>query len=437
MPTACRYHRGLPSQLTREHASKRVSRLHRARLRAPGIIALLAALIAAPAGAHKKASEGPAVLAPGYAALEYAAPVAGTYALPALGPAANGRYLDSQAAAGELYDLFRDRVTVISFIYTQCDDVNGCPLATFVMGQMARRLQADPQIRKRLRLVSFSFDIDNDTPAALERYAQSFRPKGANWDFVTAPDSASLTRTLAAYQQSVQQSEGHAFAHILRVFLVDSDLRIRNIYSTAFLHADTLAADIKTVLLEQGDIESAGRHAAFSSATEHSSTAAADPNLGLPPPEAMNGPVPTAAQAALGEQLFFDRRLSFNRTISCAMCHIPPQGYAVNTLATAMPSARRSGSKRFSARQASSGRNRRRSSYCRSSSLKLSARRSNECQSPRASSIRSPAPGELPSRNTRSAPSPNNSAASPFNPTTGPPIAMKSRPRKTGSRIAR
>lgn len=336
MPTACRYHRVLPSQPTREHASKRVSRLHRARLRAPGIIALLAALIAAPAGAHKKASEGPTVLAPGYAALEYAAPVAGTYALPALGPAANGRYLDSQAAAGELHDLFRDRVTVISFIYTQCDDVNGCPLATFVMGQMARRLQADPQIRKRLRLVSFSFDIDKDTPAALERYAQSFRPQGASWDFVTAPDRASLTRTLAAYQQSVQQSEGHAFAHILRVFLVDSDLRIRNIYSTAFLHADTLAADIKTVLLEQGDIESGGGHTGLSTKADQSSTPAADPHLGLPPPQAMNGPVPTAAQAALGEQLFFDRRLSLNRTISCAMCHIPSQGFAVNSLATAV-----------------------------------------------------------------------------------------------------
>ncbi|MCZ6893914.1 MAG: hypothetical protein O7H40_07705, partial [Gammaproteobacteria bacterium] len=63
-------------------------RLHRARVRAPGV-ALLAALIAAPAGAHEQASEAPAVLAPGYAALEYLAPVAGTYALPALGPAAN------------------------------------------------------------------------------------------------------------------------------------------------------------------------------------------------------------------------------------------------------------------------------------------------------------------------------------------------------------
>ena len=50
----------------------------------------------------------------------------------------------------------------------------------------------------------------------------------------------------------------------------------------------------------------------------------------------MNGPEPTAKQAALGRRLFFDRRLSLNRTISCAMCHIPAQGFAANELATAV-----------------------------------------------------------------------------------------------------
>ena len=32
----------------------------------------------------------------------------------------------------------------------------------------------------------------------------------------------------------------------------------------------------------------------------------------------------------LGERLFFDRGLSANNTLSCAMCHIPAQGYASN-----------------------------------------------------------------------------------------------------------
>lgn len=36
----------------------------------------------------------------------------------------------------------------------------------------------------------------------------------------------------------------------------------------------------------------------------------------------------------LGKTLFFDRRLSVNSTLSCAMCHIPEQGFAQNQLAT-------------------------------------------------------------------------------------------------------
>jgi len=38
--------------------------------------------------------------------------------------------------------------------------------------------------------------------------------------------------------------------------------------------------------------------------------------------------VDSAALAALGETLFFDRNLSFNRTQSCATCHDPDQGFA-------------------------------------------------------------------------------------------------------------
>jgi cytochrome c peroxidase len=44
----------------------------------------------------------------------------------------------------------------------------------------------------------------------------------------------------------------------------------------------------------------------------------------------------TPAKVALGRQLFFDRRLSRNDTISCAMCHVPEQGFANNEMATAV-----------------------------------------------------------------------------------------------------
>jgi len=43
-----------------------------------------------------------------------------------------------------------------------------------------------------------------------------------------------------------------------------------------------------------------------------------------------------AGEIALGRKLFYDRRLSLNQTFSCAMCHIPEQGFTSQEQATAI-----------------------------------------------------------------------------------------------------
>lgn len=58
--------------------------------------------------------------------------------------------------------------------------------------------------------------------------------------------------------------------------------------------------------------------------------------LGLPPLVAPEDNVLTEERVELGRKLFFDRRLSLNGTQSCAMCHIPEQGFTNNELATAV-----------------------------------------------------------------------------------------------------
>ncbi len=59
--------------------------------------------------------------------------------------------------------------------------------------------------------------------------------------------------------------------------------------------------------------------------------------LGLPTPLPVpdNNPL-TQEKIALGRRLFFDRRLSPNDTMSCAMCHVPAQGFTVNELRLAV-----------------------------------------------------------------------------------------------------
>ena len=58
------------------------------------------------------------------------------------------------------------------------------------------------------------------------------------------------------------------------------------------------------------------------------------PPLGLPALQIPARSPATESRIKLGRKLFFDRRLSFNRTLSCAMCHVPEQGFAQVELRT-------------------------------------------------------------------------------------------------------
>jgi cytochrome c peroxidase len=74
--------------------------------------------------------------------------------------------------------------------------------------------------------------------------------------------------------------------------------------------------------------------AGFVLGKEPSSSAEFDVPLGLPPlTEAQR---PNKKLVPLGRKLFFDRRLSFNNTNSCGMCHIEAQGFASNQSALAV-----------------------------------------------------------------------------------------------------
>ncbi len=65
-------------------------------------------------------------------------------------------------------------------------------------------------------------------------------------------------------------------------------------------------------------------------------TAKGRPDLGLPPVTPLSKHGDSPAAVALGKALFFERKLSVNNTLSCAMCHIPEQGFAQNELATSV-----------------------------------------------------------------------------------------------------
>jgi protein SCO1/2 len=71
-------------------------------------------------------------------------------------------------------------VSVVDFVFTRCH--SSCPRLTARMGELQARLAAD---RVDARLVSFSVDPDNDTPAVLSNYAAKAHADPRRWTFVT------------------------------------------------------------------------------------------------------------------------------------------------------------------------------------------------------------------------------------------------------------
>ena len=187
---------------------------------------------------------------------DYEAPEPGTYTLPIIKAAGDGNVLDSTGKALRLREVTHGRVTVMSFIYTRCASATACPYATGMLRKIHDSTAGDGALAKGLRLVSMSFD-PFDTPRRMSDYAAltSNNRDTAPWSFITTRSQADLQPILEAYGQVVDKRKdpNHPLGplnHILRVYLIDRDGNIRNIYSNGTLDPRLVLADIRTLLIE-------------------------------------------------------------------------------------------------------------------------------------------------------------------------------------------
>ena len=198
--------------------------------------------------------------APGWGDMRFELPTPGSYELPPFGEAADGNVLTKDGDKKRLADFYGDKVVLLSFMYTQCSDLNGCPLVTAVYYKIKEALKNDPELSDQLRLISLSFDPNYDTPEVMKFYGQGSEDFGGpEWQFLTTESEAELIPITDAFGQYVNQEydeEGNAtnrFAHILRVFLIDKNGLKRSQYSATFLHDQSVITDLKTLLKEENN----------------------------------------------------------------------------------------------------------------------------------------------------------------------------------------
>jgi protein SCO1 len=186
-------------------------------------------------------------------------PAPGSYTLPRIQRCPDGEVLPSEGRALRLHAALRGRISVLGFMYTYCRDPVGCPLAYRIMVATRDALLQDGALSAQSQLISLSFDPSNDTPEQMRLYGHNQAdPARVRWRFLTTASVPKLLPLLEGLGQDVSvetDARGkptRTLNHLLKVFLIDPQLWVREIYSVATLDQATLVNDMKTLAGERG-----------------------------------------------------------------------------------------------------------------------------------------------------------------------------------------
>jgi cytochrome oxidase Cu insertion factor (SCO1/SenC/PrrC family) len=187
----------------------------------------------------------------------FSLPAVGSYELPVIDRVSPHELLNGAGKRTPVLDLGPAQCAVVSFVYASCPDAGGCPLVLATLLKIDQSIAARRDLANRVQLVTVSFDPVRDTPKQLKVLRRHLKPRG-KWRFLTAESDAQIRPILEDFGQDalrlVAAEDGRSLGvirHIAKVFLIDSELGIRNIYSSGFLDYEILLRDIETLLGEE------------------------------------------------------------------------------------------------------------------------------------------------------------------------------------------
>jgi protein SCO1/2 len=154
--------------------------------------------------------------------------------------------------AGEALRLadLKGKVLLVSFVFTTCSGT--CPATTHRLAQVQEVLKARGLCTDgRVHLLSITLDPARDTPEVLRSYLRLYDLDATSWSFLTGPPDR-VAATLADWGMWARPAANGQLDHPSRVFLVDQQGRVREIYNLTFLKPAWVAEDVELLLHEGG-----------------------------------------------------------------------------------------------------------------------------------------------------------------------------------------
>lgn len=183
-------------------------------------------------------------------------PPAGSYVLQRIQRVPEAQLLDADGKPVALSSYVSGAVTALGFFYGHCEDAAGCPVAWSTFEAARKAAASDALLEGRLRLLFVSLDPARDTPAVLRLLGAAEQDgRAPPWLFLTGPSEREIAPLLQAMGQDTGYEVDRAgrrtgvINHMLKVFLIDPQGWVREIYSTAFLTPENLLNDARTLAL--------------------------------------------------------------------------------------------------------------------------------------------------------------------------------------------
>ena len=122
---------------------------------------------------------------------------------------------------------FRGKALAITFIYAKCPLPDYCIRMSTNFSDLANKVAADPLLKDKIRLLSISFDPENDTPAKLRSYGIGYlgndpKTKFDVWQLAVGKDKE--VRRIAEFfglRYEVDPADKAKINHSLRTAVID------------------------------------------------------------------------------------------------------------------------------------------------------------------------------------------------------------------------
>jgi len=137
---------------------------------------------------------------------------------------------------------FHGQALAITFFFTRCPIPEYCPRLSKNFQEASRKLSALPNAPTNWHFLSVTFDPENDTPAALKGYAETYNYDSTHWSFLTGPTNE--ISELARLSDLKFQRDGALFNHDFRTQIIDAAGRLQMVFPVGGDLSDAIVREL-------------------------------------------------------------------------------------------------------------------------------------------------------------------------------------------------